>query len=83
MLARLDPADKELAGLREDFNKVLDYVNQINEIPLDQEDYTPEQRNILRKDEPKATLDMQELSRMAPAWESGHFVVPEVIDSEG
>lgn len=82
-LSRLDPEDRELAGLRDDFNKILEHVKRINEMQVDQEDVVAERRNVLRADEPRPTLDVAALAQMAPVWESGHFVVPEVIDSEG
>jgi aspartyl/glutamyl-tRNA(Asn/Gln) amidotransferase C subunit len=35
-----------------------------------------------RADEPHPSLSQEDLASMAPEWESGHFVVPQVIESE-
>ena len=84
-LARLDPEDPGLAGLRDDFNKILDYVNQINEVDtsaIDDAYSRDETRNVLRKDDAGETLEPRVIGEFAPRWEAGHFVVPGVIDSE-
>lgn len=85
LLARLDPEDASLAGLRNDFNKILDFVNKIQEIEMGEEDDLPvpnESKNVVRRDEPKDVVGPDKISSFAPSWEAGHFVVPGVLDQE-
>lgn len=85
MLSRLDPEDKDLKGLRGDFNKILDFVDKINEIDTSSsaDITTPnETLNVTRADEPQKTLESHVISSFAPEWEAGHFVVPGAIESE-
>ncbi|MDH5654552.1 MAG: Asp-tRNA(Asn)/Glu-tRNA(Gln) amidotransferase subunit GatC [Spirochaetia bacterium] len=86
LLARLDPDDRDLAGLRDDFNKILDFVEKIKEVNLSSAGEIRtmnENLNIMRPDKPGELLDTHEISSFAPEWEAGHFVVPGAIDSEG
>ena len=77
-LARLDPEDAGLKGLRMDFNKILDAVKTIEELDLHGAEGTSVPGPaVTRPDEP-----VGELSKFAPEWEAGHFVVPGVIQSE-
>ena len=85
LLARLDPADESLDGLMEDFNKILSYVETIQQADTSsvEDAYSKDDtRNATRTDEPGAVLAPSEIAAFAPHWESGHFVVPAVIDAE-
>jgi aspartyl-tRNA(Asn)/glutamyl-tRNA(Gln) amidotransferase subunit C len=84
-LARLDPADPGLQGIRQDFNRILDYVDHIGEVDTRDVDasYTrSETRNAARADVPGAALPLHAIGKIAPQWEAGHFVVPGAIDAE-
>lgn len=85
-LARLDPEDESLKGLMGDFNKILDAVETIAE--LDTSDNIRERSehdtfHTIRPDTATESLSQDAISKIAPDWESGHFVVPGVIESEG
>ncbi len=85
-LARLDPADASLANIRDDFNNILDYVNQINAVDTSSVDASyskSETRNAVRADDTGEVLTPRIIGTFAPQWEAGHFVVPGVLDSEG
>ena len=85
LLARLDPNDESLRGLMDDFNKILAYVETIQaaDTSMADDNYTiDDTRNATRSDEPAPTLSLADISAFAPSWESGHFVVPAVIDAE-
>lgn len=85
-LARLDPGDASLANIRDDFNNILDYVNQINAVDTSAVDASyskSETRNAVRTDDTGEVLTPRIIGDFAPQWEAGHFVVPGVIDSEG
>ena len=84
-LARLDPDDKTLSGLMDDFNQILDYVEKIKELDTAQvQDYYTaiDTHNVTREDERKSPLTPEDISGVAPEWEAGHFVVPRVIETE-
>lgn len=84
-LCRLDPNDESLIHLEKDFQKILEYVKHIEEIDTSViiEDYTEEDTlNIFREDKEKDTLSLNKIAQNAPEWESGHFVVPGVIEQE-
>ncbi|HMW59429.1 MAG TPA: Asp-tRNA(Asn)/Glu-tRNA(Gln) amidotransferase subunit GatC [Leptospiraceae bacterium] len=82
-LARLDPEDAGLKGLRMDFNKILDAVKTIEELDLHGAEGTSVPGPaVTRPDEPVGELSPREISKFAPEWEAGHFVVPGVIQSE-
>lgn len=83
-LARLDPNDESLIHLEKDFIKILEYVKQIEKIDTSSitEDYTLEDTlNVFRDDKPEPTFPLEKIQKNAPDWESGHFVVPGVIES--
>ncbi|HBS04918.1 MAG TPA: Asp-tRNA(Asn)/Glu-tRNA(Gln) amidotransferase GatCAB subunit C [Leptospiraceae bacterium] len=85
-LARLDPEDESLKNLMSDFNRILESVNQINEIDVKDDAAGHSEldtRDMTRPDEPVEPLGTEAISEIAPDFQSGHFVVPGVIESEG
>lgn len=86
MLARLDPEDDSLKHLRKDFDKIVEYVHHIGSLDTSavSDEYAAEDtRNVMRPDVARTTIDPTKIAGIAPEWESGHFVVPGVIESEG
>ncbi|MCB1166548.1 MAG: Asp-tRNA(Asn)/Glu-tRNA(Gln) amidotransferase subunit GatC [Leptospiraceae bacterium] len=85
-LARLDPEDESLRNLMNDFNRILESVEKINEIQTSDTDIGHSEldtRDMSRPDEPGKTLGTEAIAKIAPDFQSGHFVVPGVIESEG
>ncbi|MBX7058074.1 MAG: Asp-tRNA(Asn)/Glu-tRNA(Gln) amidotransferase subunit GatC [Leptospirales bacterium] len=85
-LCRLDPDDTSVAAVRDDFNKILDYVDSIKAAEIGAVSVSPgedDTRNTLRVDQAQAPLSAAEIAAIAPRWEAGHFVVPGAIESEG
>jgi aspartyl-tRNA(Asn)/glutamyl-tRNA(Gln) amidotransferase subunit C len=86
LLARLDPEDESLKNLKKDFDRILEYVQHIGNLDTASvsDEYAAEDtRSVVRADVPKPALDPAKIAAIAPDWESGHFVVPGVIESEG
>lgn len=83
-LARLKVEEREAEGFLNDFNKVLDYVDQVKALDTssiqDDEIYFNHE-NFTRKDEVENTLTREELSAIAPEYENGYIVVPKVIET--
>ncbi len=82
-LAKLKFTDDEKVKLQRDLNKILEYIDQLNELNLD--DVEPleninETENILRKDETVKWLTTEEALKNAPARTGKFFNVPKVLD---
>jgi len=84
-LARLNPEGAELEKLAHDFNGILDFVAQINEVDAgsaQKMDHPLGVINADRKDIPEASIDLAAIKKFAPKFESGFFVVPRVIETD-
>ncbi len=82
-LARLKVEDGKLDDTRQEFNKILAWVEQLNEI--DTEDVQPlvsvnEQNLICREDVVGDGNKKDEVLANAPLKEFGYFVVPKVVE---
>ncbi len=82
-LAKLRFADEEKLKLQTDLNKILEYIDQLNE--LDLENVEPleninDTENVLRKDEVFKWLTTEEALKNAPAKTGKFFKVPKVLD---
>ena len=82
-LAKLKFNEAEKGKLQKDLNKVLEYIDQLNELDLD--DVEPieninETENVLRKDENEKWLTTEEALKNAPSRTGKFFKVPKVLD---
>lgn len=82
-LARLQLSPQEIESLSKDMNKILGYIDLLNE--LDTENIEPLEHVIeldsrLRKDEAKEPLSHEDALRNAPDADSDYFRVPRVIE---
>lgn len=82
-LARLQLNDEEVRSFAGDMNKILDYMDQLNE--ADTENVEPLEHVIdlesrLRKDEGKEPLSHEDALKNAPDADSDYFRVPKVIE---
>jgi aspartyl-tRNA(Asn)/glutamyl-tRNA(Gln) amidotransferase subunit C len=83
-LARLGLDDEEIERLTGELGVILDHAAQVS--ALDTADVPPTAHplplvNVLRPDEPAASLDRDEVLAMAPAAEGGRFRVPRILDA--
>lgn len=81
-LARLEFTELELDSYTTEMNKMLDYVDKLNE--LDTEDVQPlshpiENTNVFRNDEVKESTEREDALKNAPDKSSEDFKVPKVI----
>jgi len=81
-LARLEFTETELENYTTEMNKMLDYVDKLNE--LNTENVEPlshpiENTNVFREDEVKKSTNREEALKNAPDKSSEHFKVPKVI----
>lgn len=83
-LARLQLSDKEAEGLQKDMNKILGYMETLNELdtldvePL--EHVTEITSTLFRKDEALEPLSHEDALKNAPDADSDYFRVPRVIE---
>jgi aspartyl-tRNA(Asn)/glutamyl-tRNA(Gln) amidotransferase subunit C len=82
-LAKLKFNTEEKEKLRNELNLILEYIDQLNELDLDNVEPLEninETDNVVREDEVKVILDPEEALKNAPEKTSRFFKVPKVID---
>lgn len=81
-LAHLEFDDAGLDRMAAEMTKILTYIDQLREADAG----GVEERNVtvtpLREDEPRPSIDREQVAANAPAWRDGLFVVPKVIGGE-
>ena len=81
-LARLKFDESEIENLTSDMNKILDYMDQLNE--LDTNNIEPlshplDLNNVMREDELIKSISREEAFKNAPSANEEFFKVPKVI----
>ncbi len=81
-LARLEFDENELENYTHEMNKILGYVEKLNE--LDTTNIKPlshpiENTNVFREDKPKTSVVREEALKNAPDSNTEYFKVPKVI----
>ncbi|MCI0449531.1 MAG: Asp-tRNA(Asn)/Glu-tRNA(Gln) amidotransferase subunit GatC [Chlorobi bacterium] len=83
-LAKLKFSDKEKEKLQVELNKVLDYIDTLNEIPnldkVEPLENINDTENVFREDVPEKCLAKEEALKNAPDKTENFFKVPKVID---
>jgi aspartyl-tRNA(Asn)/glutamyl-tRNA(Gln) amidotransferase subunit C len=82
-LARLRLSEDEKARYREQLSEILDYAARLQAV--DTSGISPTSsvlpaRSVLRKDEPRSGLSLEEVLRNAPEIEKDQFRVPPVLE---
>ena len=81
-LARLDISEEEKTGIRNDLQRMIAFVEKINELDLDGVEpllHMSEARNSLRHDEIKGSISREQALKNAPLHDDLFFKVPKVI----
>jgi aspartyl-tRNA(Asn)/glutamyl-tRNA(Gln) amidotransferase subunit C len=83
-LAKLKFTEAEKEKLQGELNKILEYIDQLNELDLENveplENINEELENVLREDIPVKCLTKEEALKNAPAKTENFFKVPKVLD---
>jgi len=82
-LARLRFSEGELEAFRSQFERIVEYVEKIDELDLDGVEPTShamERSNVLREDETAPSLTRELALANAPREKNGFVVVPKVIE---
>lgn len=83
-LARLEFTEEGKTDILNDMNRMLAFVDKLNEMDTDGVEpliYMTDEVNVMREDEPAATLTQKEALKNAPKKDSDYFKVPKVIDN--
>lgn len=81
-LAKLSLDENQLAAMEEDMNKILAFVEKINELPLDEIEpleYINQDTNVLRKDEVTYTVSQYDALKNAALKDTDYIKVPKVL----
>jgi len=81
-LARLALRNDEVPLFTEQFNKILNYMDQLNELDTDGVgplSHVLDLANNTREDKPEKSLDQETVLSLAPKSKHGHVAVPPVI----
>lgn len=84
-LARLELTDSELEEYTAQLNKILEYVEKLNQ--LNTENVKPlshpiDSENVFREDVVKPSIDREEALKNAPSKDDEFFKVPKVIGGD-
>ena len=81
-LSRLELTESELESMESDMNKMLQFVEKINELDLEGVEplaYVSEETNVLREDEIIQDISHDEALKNAPDKDTDYFRVPKVM----
>lgn len=81
-LSRLEFSTEEKQKILNDLNRILDYIDQLNELNTDNVEpliYLAPNQNILRDDVVNETLKKEDALANAPKKDSDYFRVPKII----
>lgn len=84
-LARLEFKDEAKEEILNDINRMLSFVDKLNELNTDNEQpliYMTNEKNVMRDDEPEITISQKEALKNAPKKDSDYFKVPKVIEQQ-
>lgn len=82
-LARLQVTDEEAARFKKDLNKILGYMETLNELDTDGVEpleHVTDMTAPFRKDQAKEPLKHEDALKNAPDADSDYFRVPKVIE---
>ena len=85
-LAKIEFDDIARSEIKNDMNKMLEFVDKLNEIDTEGVDpliFMSDEINILREDISKKTITQKEALKNAPQHDSDYIMVPKVVSKEG
>ncbi len=82
LLARLEFDDAGLERMRQDLDKILEYVEHLQQLDVSdvpETEHVLALQNVFRDDAVRTWLDNDAALRNAPARKNGYFSIPKVI----
>ncbi len=83
ILAKLDLQDKEKQKAKEDMNKMLDYIEKLNELDTSMVEpmtHIYSNNNVFREDVVTNENEVEKILKNAPAKKDGCFKVPKTVE---
>jgi len=83
-LARLGLSAEEAKRLKEDFRRILAFVEKLEELDtagIEPSIFAVEMANVLRDDEPRPSFPVDKALGNSPASREGYFAVPRIVDT--
>lgn len=84
-LARLELTDEERARLRDQLGAILEHAAKVGEVAaadVEPTAYAIPRSNVLRPDEPRPSLAVEDVLANAPDREDDRFRVPRIVEVE-
>lgn len=81
-LARLNLKEDEKHEFSKQLSDIISYVEKISELDTSNVkpvDHIEDIKNIFREDTVSKSIDRDEINKVAPKFEDGHFIVPKVL----
>ena len=85
-LSRLAISEEEVRQYAGQLSAILDYISQLNELKLEGVEpmaHAMDMVNVLRADEAKPGLTVEQVLANAPQQDTPFFKVPKVLDDDG
>jgi len=82
-LARLELSEEEKHKFAEQLTQILQYAEKLNELDTDNVEpmsHAVPHSNVMRDDEVKPSLDLEQIMLNAPDEEDGQFRVPAILE---
>jgi aspartyl-tRNA(Asn)/glutamyl-tRNA(Gln) amidotransferase subunit C len=82
-LARLRFEGEAKVAIRQDLDKIINFMGKLSEIPTDDVEpliFMSDEVNVLRDDEAEVTLTQAQALKNAPKKDSDYFRIPKVLD---
>ena len=81
-LSKIELSDEEVESFKMDFEKIIEFFNQLDEIDADVEPtyHVLPIKNVFREDEPKKGLERERALMNARHREEGYFKGPRVVE---
>ncbi len=84
-LARLEVRDEDKQGLLNDMNKILTFMDKLNEVNTDNVEpliYMSDEVNVVREDEVIQVISREDALQNAPKHDGKYFRVAKVINKQ-
>jgi aspartyl-tRNA(Asn)/glutamyl-tRNA(Gln) amidotransferase subunit C len=82
-LARLRLSEEEIVSLQRDLDQMLEYVRQLQQVDtegIEPMSHSIDLKSVMRPDEVKPSLPVEEALKNAPERVDDFFIVPRVVD---
>ena len=82
-LSKLEFNNQERASILKDMNKMLEFVDQLNELDTSEVEpliHMSDEINILREDDVVQSISQEEALKNAPSKDSTYFKMPRVLN---